>query len=42
MFTELLQAEVWRKKLENSGYRVILEPWLATKEQKDKEKRNNG
>lgn len=27
MFTELLQAEVWRKRLEASGYRVILEPW---------------
>jgi len=27
MFTELLQAEVWRKRLEAAGYRVILEPW---------------
>ncbi len=27
MFTELLQAEVWRKKLEAAGFRVILEPW---------------
>lgn len=26
MFTELLKAEVWRKKLEANGYRVILEP----------------
>jgi hypothetical protein len=24
-FTELLKAEVWRKKLEGSGYRVITE-----------------
>jgi hypothetical protein len=29
MFTELLQAEVWRKRLETAGYRVILEPWDA-------------
>ena len=27
MFTELLQAEVWRKRLESAGFRVILEPW---------------
>lgn len=27
MFTELLQIEIWRKKLENAGYRVIAEAW---------------
>lgn len=27
MFTELLQAEVWRKKLEAAGYRVIPDAW---------------
>ena len=27
MFTELLQAEVWRKKLESAGFRVLPEPW---------------
>jgi hypothetical protein len=27
MFTELLQAEVWKKRLETAQYRVILEPF---------------
>ncbi len=27
MFTELLQAEIWRKRLEEAGYRVVPEKW---------------
>ena len=31
MFTELLQAEVWRKKLEAAGFRVLPEAWERPK-----------
>lgn len=27
MFTELLQAEIWRKKLEAAGFKVLPEAW---------------
>lgn len=47
MFTELLHAEVWLKRLERAGYRVILEPWdrprtpqeLRDEEQRQEEQR---
>ena len=32
MFTELLQAEMWRKKLESAGYRVVPEAWPPREE----------
>jgi hypothetical protein len=36
MFAEIIHLEVWRKKLEQSGYRVILEPFYLTKEEPKK------
>jgi hypothetical protein len=35
MFTELLQAELWRKKLEAAGYRVLPEAWPPRDEFRD-------
>jgi hypothetical protein len=28
MFTEMLQAEIWRKRLEAAGFRVLNEAWV--------------
>lgn len=34
MFTELLQAEIWRKKLEAAGYRVVTEVWQPSRDER--------
>jgi hypothetical protein len=38
MFTELLQIEIWRKKLESAGYRVLSEAWEPSRSEPERER----